>query len=211
MFWVGFFFTFGTVNKPCCCPQAATELHSGSLRSHLWIAWAMVLYVTSQEHPGAAGGGAVVALRPGNGSNGASLGLWRYVCCQRRPSLTLAPCRSKGKGNVVHPWEVKLRLQLLWLAMHCYHIDYFSYVYEEKLIGIVLSTRTMFYKSLWISGRVFSDFYFHFPSFVLVFFENGPSLSSTVLSKCISSDLREFLFHQNGITEKIYIKNIWER
>lgn len=59
----------------------------------------MVLYVSSQDCTGGAGlvggagSGVVVALRPGNGSDGAPHGLWRYVCCQKRPTLTLTTCR----------------------------------------------------------------------------------------------------------------------
>lgn len=56
----------------------------------------MVLYVSPKDCAGLVGGagsGVVVALRPGNGSDGAPHGLWRYVCCQRRPTLTLASCR----------------------------------------------------------------------------------------------------------------------
>lgn len=54
----------------------------------------MVLYVSSEDCTmsagpvGAAGSRVVVALRPGNGSDVAPHGLWRYVCCQRRPTLT---------------------------------------------------------------------------------------------------------------------------
>lgn len=56
----------------------------------------MVLYVTSQDCARGAGSRVVVTLRPGNGSDGASRGLWRYVCCQRRPTVTLPLCRYTG-------------------------------------------------------------------------------------------------------------------
>lgn len=56
----------------------------------------MVLYVTSQDCTRGAGSRVVVTLRPGNGSDGASHGLWRYVCCQRRPTMTLPSCRYTG-------------------------------------------------------------------------------------------------------------------
>lgn len=56
----------------------------------------MVLYVTSQDCTRGAGSMVVVTLRPGNGSDGASHGLWRYVCCQKRPTMTLPSCRYTG-------------------------------------------------------------------------------------------------------------------
>ena len=62
-------------------------------------AWAMVLYATSQDCSGGAGfvrgaaSGVAVALRAGNGSDVAQQGLWCYVCCQRRPTLTQPSCR----------------------------------------------------------------------------------------------------------------------
>lgn len=62
----------------------------------------MVLYVTSQEcsegagFEGQAGNRVMVTLRPGRGSDGAPHGLWRYVCCQRRPILKLPSCRYTG-------------------------------------------------------------------------------------------------------------------
>lgn len=57
----------------------------------------MVLYVSSQDCAGGAGSGAGVALRPGSGSDGTPHGLWRYVCCQRRPTLTLTSCRYSAE------------------------------------------------------------------------------------------------------------------
>lgn len=48
----------------------------------------MVLYVSPRDCGRGASGVVVVSLRPGSGSDGAPRGLWRYVCCQRRPTLT---------------------------------------------------------------------------------------------------------------------------
>lgn len=69
----------------------------------------MVLYATCQEGAGRAGDRVVAVLRPGHGADGGSYGLWRYVCCQRRPSLALASCRSregKGKRSVLVLWLI---------------------------------------------------------------------------------------------------------
>lgn len=76
----------------------------------------MVLYVSSEDCTGsdggpvgAAGSEVMVALGPGRGSHGAPHGLWRYVCCQKRPTLTscryttemgAAVCVSVGKDFI---------------------------------------------------------------------------------------------------------------
>lgn len=63
----------------------------------------MVLYVTSQNcsegagFEGQAGSRVLVTLRPGKGSDRAPHGLWRYVCCQKRPVLKLPSCRYPGE------------------------------------------------------------------------------------------------------------------
>lgn len=59
----------------------------------------MVLYVSPRDCDGGAGSEVVVALKPGSGSGGAPHGLWRFVCCQRRPSLTLSTCRYTRVGG----------------------------------------------------------------------------------------------------------------
>lgn len=80
--------SFTNLNQRGWCTAKAQETDRRA-----YEAWSMVLYVSSQDCSGGAGRGVVVALRPGNGSEGVPHGMWRYMCCQRRPTLTLTSCR----------------------------------------------------------------------------------------------------------------------
>lgn len=70
----------------------------------------MVLNATTQDCSGKAGfaDGVVVALRPGSKSDVTHQGLWRYVCCQRRPTLTLPSCRYTAVTTTVDRFSVCL-------------------------------------------------------------------------------------------------------
>lgn len=169
----------------------------------------MVLYVTSQDCTRGAGSRVVVTLRPGNGSDGASHGLWRYVCCQRRPTMTLPSCRYTGVMAVsgyctcVYLQDISRLLKKSYLSDLWVDGNYRFSVISYKLLSplyscwddtlpILLFPKKCFRPWWWSNDILLFFFLFFLLNLLLVFgftFFSAcfPSLSQVLLSGVIGS------------------------